>query len=111
MVNYLKTRYSFSKPIRIKDNTILASDIVLYDSKGNKCEFNGKITHHFFKDFWFDLNFKGNNFEFLNTSEKDNSLFYGHAFATGNIEITGPPRNLNMNITARTERILFYLSP
>lgn len=103
-VNYLKTRYSFSKAIKIKDNNILLNDITLFDSKGNKCELNGKITQKFFKNFMFDLRFSGNNFEFLNTTEKDNSLFYGHAFATGTVDISGPPNNLSMVIKAKTEK-------
>jgi len=104
MVNYLKTRYSFSKPIKIKDNNIFINDLVLYDSKGNKCEVDGKITHTYFKNFYFDLFIKGDNFEFLNTNENDNSLFYGKAYATGSVEIFGPPKSLTMNINARTEK-------
>jgi hypothetical protein len=103
-VNYLKTRYSFSKPIKIRDNNIFVNNAVLYDSKGNKCEVDGKITHKYFKNFYFDLNLKGENFEFLNTSEKDNSLFYGRAYASGTVDIFGPPRSLTMNIIAKTEK-------
>lgn len=103
-VNYLQTRYSFSKAIKVKDNNILLNDITLFDSKGNKCELNGKITHQFFKNFMFDLRFSANNFEFLNTAEKDNSLFYGHAFATGTVDIKGPPNNLSMVIKVKTEK-------
>lgn len=105
MVNYLKTRYSFTKPIKVRDNNILIDDVVLYDSKGNKCEVNGKITHTYFKNFYFDLLLRGENFEFLNTTEKDNNLFYGKVYATADkIEIFGPPRSLTMNINAKTEK-------
>jgi hypothetical protein len=105
IINYLKTRYSFSKPIKIKDSNILVNDLVLYDSNGNKCEVNGKVTHTYFKDFYFDLVLRGENFEFLNTTEKDNNLFYGKVYATTEkVEIFGPPNNLTMNINARTEK-------
>lgn len=104
MVNYLKTRYSFSKPVKIRDNTILFSNVIIYDSKGNQSELNGKITHRFFKNFYFDLKVKSENFEFLNTTEKDNNLFYGKAYATGTVDIFGPPRSLTMNINAKTEK-------
>lgn len=104
MINYLKTRYSFSKSIKVKDNNILVNNVVLYDSRGNKCEVDGKITHKYFKNFYFDLDLKGNNFEFLNTTEKDNSLYFGKAYATGTVEIFGHPRSLTMNINAKTEK-------
>lgn len=105
MINYLKTRYSFSKPIKIKDSNILVDNLVLYDSNGNKCEVNGKVTHTYFKKFNFDLVLRADNFEFLNTTEKDNNLFYGKVYATTRkVEIFGPPNNLTMNINARTEK-------
>lgn len=104
MINYLKTRYSFTKSVKVKDNNILINDLVLYDSNSNKCELDGTITHKYFKNFYFDLNLKGNNFEFLNTTEKDNNLFYGKAYATGTVKIFGNPKSLTMNIDARTEK-------
>ncbi|HEX3009938.1 MAG TPA: translocation/assembly module TamB domain-containing protein, partial [Bacteroidales bacterium] len=104
LINYLKTRYSFSKTIKIKNNNIIINNVVLYDSKGNKSELNGKITHKYFKNFYFDLTLKADNFEFLNTTEKDNSLFYGKAYATGTVDIFGPPKSLTMNINAKTEK-------
>lgn len=104
MINYLKTRYSFTKTVKVKDNNILISDLVLYDSNSNKCRLDGTIKHTYFKNFYFDLNLKGENFEFLNTSEKDNNLFFGKAFATGTIKIFGNPKSLTMNIDARTEK-------
>jgi len=103
MVNYLKTRYSFTKTVKIKDDNILVNNLVLHDNFGNNCEVNGTITNKYFKDFYFDLKLKGNNFEFLNTTEKDNSMFFGKAYATGRIDIFGPPKSLTMNITAKTE--------
>jgi len=44
------------------------------------------------------------NFQVLNTSTKDNSLFYGQAYATGNVAINGPIANLSIISSARTEK-------
>lgn len=105
-INYLKTRYTFTKQVKIENNTILFDNLVLSDNRGNRgssCRLDGRITHNYFKNFYFNLVFRANNFEFLNTTEKDNNLFFGQAYGTGNIEIVGPPKNLTINVTAKTE--------
>lgn len=40
----------------------------------------------------------------MNTKQSDNQLFYGTAYATGVIKIHGPPKNITMDIDAKTEK-------
>ena len=43
------------------------------------------------------------NFLCLNTTQADNKMFYGTAYGTGVVlKITGPPKNLTMDISATT---------
>jgi len=56
-----------------------------------------------------DSDFK--NFQLLNTSAKDNNLFYGQAFGTGNVNMLGPLRNLKISATARSERDKDFFIP
>ncbi|MEQ8423152.1 MAG: translocation/assembly module TamB domain-containing protein, partial [Cyclobacteriaceae bacterium] len=42
--------------------------------------------------------------QLLNTSSRDNSLFYGQGYATGDANIFGPSSNLKISATARTEK-------
>ena len=44
------------------------------------------------------------NFQLLNTTSKDNDLFYGLAFGTGNVNILGPVSNLKISANARTNK-------
>jgi len=39
----------------------------------------------------------------LNTSSRDNDMYYGTAFGTGTIEITGQEKNVNFRINAKTD--------
>jgi hypothetical protein len=44
------------------------------------------------------------NLECINTTEKDNENFYGLAYGTGNISITGPIQKILMDISVTTNR-------
>ena len=109
-VNYLKTRYSLSDKVQISNNNFLFEDIGLVDEYANEGKLNGIITSRNLKDYNLNLNFETENFSFLNTNEFDNQMFYGKVFAGGIINFSGPPKNLFMDINARSERnSVFYI--
>ena len=101
--NFLKTSYSFSHDVTFDTSAIHFKELVLSDTNGNKCVANGQITHHRFEDFQFDLRAKFQNLLMLNTTEKDNSLFYGRVFGSGRIHITGPLEDIKVGIHAKNE--------
>ncbi len=103
-LDYTKTRYSFSGNAVVQNNTIQFKDTEIYDRFGNLCKTTGSISLGDFKEIAFDLRLNANNLEVLNTRERDNSLFYGKAFATGNIHVAGVPKDIRLNIAARTEK-------
>lgn len=103
-IDYLKTRYNFSNSIHINNNKIELNELKIYDVKGNTAIVTGDITHNKFKDIKFDIVADADNFQFLNTTEKDNNLFYGTAFASGLINVEGTPDNINIDIVAKTEK-------
>lgn len=103
-VNYLKTRYNFTSKVRVDENNILFNNIQLFDQYGNSSVLSGSITNKYFKDFKLNLSINARNFQFLNTSGTDNSQFYGTAFASGLVTIKGAPRNITMDVNARTEK-------
>lgn len=103
-VDYLKTRYNFSNSIHINNNKIELNELKVFDIKGNTAIVTGIITHNKFKDIKFDIVADANNFQFLNTTEKDNNMFYGTAYASGLINVDGSPENINIDIVAKTEK-------
>ena len=44
------------------------------------------------------------NFQVLNTTIKDNSLFYGQAYATGDVNFAGPLSNLRITSNAQNRK-------
>jgi hypothetical protein len=103
-VNYLKTRYNFTEKVQVENNNIYFKDVRIYDPKGNSAYLNGAIRNRYLKDFQLDLTIRSQDFLCMNTTETDNKLFYGTAYATGNIRIHGPPKNITMDISATTDK-------
>jgi hypothetical protein len=103
-VNYLKTRYNFTEKVQIENNNIYFKDVRIYDPKGNSAYLTGAIRNRYLKDFQLDLSIRSQDFLCMNTTETDNKLFYGTAYATGTIRIYGPPKNITMDISATTDK-------
>ena len=51
-----------------------------------------------------DLEGDVTNFKVLSTEAEDNSLFYGTAYATGDLKFSGPMSNLTIKANARSEK-------
>ena len=111
-LDYTKTRYHFAGAATVKNNTISFRDTELFDRFGNTCKItDGSLTVERFKDIAYDLQFQANNLEVLNTNERDNSLFYGKAFATGTIRVKGDRKAMQLDIAARTEKNTRFFIP
>ncbi len=103
LVNYLKTRYNFTQSIEVNNNTFLLKNIEVFDSKANKAIVNGQIEYRNLKELFINIDIEATNFECLNTALKDNSLFYGQAFASGNFKMTSKPKEgVHMSVNATT---------
>ena len=103
-VNYLRTRYNFTEKVQIENNNIYFKDVRVYDPKGNSAYMSGAIRNKFLKDFQLDLSIRSQDFLCMNTTQEDNKMFYGTAYATGIIKISGPPKNITMDISATTSK-------
>lgn len=110
-VKYLQTRYNLSDKIEIINNNISFSNVKVFDNFGNAALLTGNIRNRYLKDFQFNFSIKADNLLFLNTRSTDNKLFYGTAFATGTVNISGTPKNIEMNISARTEKNTVFNIP
>lgn len=105
LVNYLNTNYSTpSCKIDVRPDMISFDNVVFYDERGNKAISNGTVFHHYFKDVSMDLGFNLTNFHALNTTIKENELFYGKAFVSGLVNIGMYKNKLNIELDVKTEK-------
>jgi hypothetical protein len=101
-VDYLKTHYLLTVPVEITPNAISIHNALVRDATGGKGILNGTLQHRHFKNIKYDLSIQPENMLCLNTTAKDNDAFYGKAYATGFIQISGDDEQTKFDITATT---------
>jgi hypothetical protein len=99
LINYLNTFYTVDGNIVFNTNEISFRELQLRDINGNLARMRGGISHDYFSGFILDISSNLDKFQVLNTTIRDNELFYGTAYATGTLDIFGAANNLD--ITAR----------
>lgn len=104
LFNYLNVRLGVNKRIDIKRDGFYLSNVQVNDERGKKGSLDGWVKHDNFKNFRFDATVRMENFLALNTNSAINSLYYGKAYATGQVRISGNPNDLNVTVAARTDR-------
>ncbi len=110
IVDYLKTQYSLSHIVDITKDGIYFNDVSVFDSKGDIAKANGALKYDYLKNLEIDITLNSDNFHYLNTFEKDNTYFYGNAVATGITKIKGKPKDIVIDISAKTEKgTKFYI--
>ncbi|MFK7952028.1 MAG: translocation/assembly module TamB domain-containing protein [Ekhidna sp.] len=110
-VNYLNTDYSFEGGVNFNSNQISFNNFNLTDRKGAQAQVTGYITHNYFKDLGADIQVRANDFEFLNTTLVDNSLYYGSVYGTGTVDIKGPFSDLLLKAAIKTEKNTRFFVP
>lgn len=111
-VEYLKTVYGFNSKIDFDRNSIIVNPFQLTDINGKQARVEGTIKHESFSKFVYNLKIGDmNGFQMLNTVAGDNSLFYGKAFATGRMSLTGPQEDLMLEANIKTGKGTVFSIP
>lgn len=104
-INYLQTIYECTSTINFNKNIFQIEPFFMYDVNKNKARVAGSINHNNFNRFDFDISINDfKNMMVLNTTTKDNSLYHGQAFGSGDMLIKGPLNDIVLNIEAKTEK-------
>ncbi|TAE70282.1 MAG: hypothetical protein EAZ85_12020 [Bacteroidetes bacterium] len=104
-LDYLNTFYNADIiKVNFTHNEIKIKDANIFDHKDHPARLNMSVFHDNFKDFYLESKtYIYDNFQFMNTSIKDNSVFYGEAYGKGTVAINGFLNNLVMDITVKTQ--------
>ncbi len=101
-VDYLKTKYTFTTHVPVRNNRFLMDSITVFDELGNTGLVNGYFSLEKLLEPAIDMTVQTSRLLVLNTSARDNEYFYGRGIASGGVAIQGPLRNITLNISART---------
>jgi hypothetical protein len=104
LIDYLNVKYFFADQLKFDRNRFYFENLVVNDSLNNQGIANGSIYHDYLTNFSIDLNIATTNLVAMNTNRSQNEAFYGQILGGGNFRIHGPFDNLNMEITARSEK-------
>ena len=110
-VNYLKTAYTLDDNVEVKNSVIGINELVLQDVDGNKATANGTVDLNDLDNPNIQVALVATNFMALNTTSKDNSVYYGKAYATGNFSFRGPTNKMRIDIDAKTEKGTIFNLP
>jgi hypothetical protein len=102
-VNYLKTAYTINDKLSVKNSVVNINNMVLKDIHGGTGRATGKVDLNNLSNPTIDVELTAQNLMALNTTFKDNHVYFGQAFASGNFKFEGPIDNMNINITATTQ--------
>lgn len=102
-VNYLNTEYNLTGRIETENTALKITNMTVFDRFSNRATVNGRVDLNKIQDPFIDLQVQAQNFHVLNTGLRDNPLYYGTAFGTGNISFQGRSSALNIEIQAKTD--------
>ena len=103
-VDYLNVGYSFATDFNFSKGMIWFDNVKVFDSLGNQALASGKIYHHNFAKWSLDIKIDAKNIIGLHTTRQQNESFYGNAFGTGRVTISGTVENLNIDVNMRTSK-------
>ncbi|NLO71675.1 MAG: translocation/assembly module TamB [Porphyromonadaceae bacterium] len=111
-VGVLNTTYSFRDSIYLTRESIRLKDITVFDEDKNQGRLDGLITHDgSFMNMKYDVKINARNMMALNTKPVHNDVFYGKAYATGNVHIFGNESVSNIDVVATSQpKTKMYIS-
>lgn len=102
-VNYLKTAYTVNHKLNVANSVINIDNMVLKDVRGGEATATGKVDLNDLSNPDIEVVVNAKNFMALNTTFRDNRIYYGTAYGTGRFSFSGPTDNMNIDIKAKTE--------
>jgi hypothetical protein len=104
IIKYLNTRYSFSNLIVFEKDMLHFDKLILFDTLGNQAKIKGYLRHNNFKNPELNVNISTDKLLFFNTTRQMNDLYYGTGVLSGNLNITGQPDNIKLDINTSTKQ-------
>ena len=110
-VDYTKVRYTAPyAELKIENNHIIARDVPVYDPEHNRGHFSMDINLERLSNIIYNIEIDANKMLVLDTGVKDNDLFYGHVYGSGNASFVGDKLGIKMDIEATSaENSKFFM--
>jgi len=107
LLDYTKVRYKIDNGtvLKFKEGEIDFGNMKLKDTLNRYAVFSGTMKHSFFRNLEFDMSFHAVDSKkgllVLNTTKRDNSLFYGTVIADARGSIKGPENKIKLSLSGQ----------
>ena len=103
-IDYTRCRYSApSAVIKVENNRLVTTDVPVYDRNGHEGKMSMDVSLQHLSNIEYNIGIQVNNMEVLNTTERDNSMFYGSIYASGTGTVRGDKAGVKMDFVARSD--------
>ena len=103
-IAYTQCRYTAPKAkVKVENNRFIAKDVPMFDQNKGKGELSIDVSLAHLSNIEYNIGIKANNMKVLNTTERDNSMFYGSIFVTGTGVVQGDKAGVKMDFVARSD--------
>ena len=111
-IDFTNVRYSASGYMNIVDNIFTMDSVKILDPENGIANMDIKMAIDTLTGFSYNIDIKPNSFLALNTSQRDNPVFYGKVYASGDVNIhNGEDGKVNFFADATTEKKSKFVLP
>ncbi|MNK06768.1 hypothetical protein D3C87_246680 [compost metagenome] len=110
-VNYLKTTYIIDDQVSVNNSAIQLNNLVLKDLEGHTGTANGTVDLKNIDNPNIQVELEAKGLLALNTTSKDNAVYFGRAYGTGKFSFKGPTNDMFIDIDAKTEKGTVFSLP
>ena len=103
-IDYTRCRYFAPKAtVSVRNNHLLAKNVPIADRHGHSGAMSIDVSLAHLSNIEYNIDVQARNMEVLNTTERDNSMFYGSIFATGTGTVRGDKAGVKMDFVAHSD--------
>ena len=111
-VDFTRARYHFSDAvIRVENNNLILPKTVIRDDEGGEGDLELTLRTRNLSQLSYTVHVAPRRMLALNSTAADNDFFYGKAYASGTVGITGDPHAIDMQINVATEDNSSFFMP
>lgn len=101
-IDYLNTRYTFSSAVDIAPDMFTIDLVRVRDEEGHIARMGATVIHERLARWNYNIWGTMENLLVMNTTSAMNDLYYGKAYGTGDIEVSGSSGSLEITVDATT---------
>ncbi len=119
VVSNMQTKLDFTKcvytapkaEVLVRNNRFYMRDVPIFDEAKNRGEIDMNLKLDHLSNIEYDLLASFRQFKVLNTDKRDNDMFYGNVFASGEVAVRGDKAGVAMEINATTNDGSHFFMP